>query len=191
MRSRSPTAAASLLSAHIGEPVELGGVARTVVGLVENPAELDDDFALVAPDADTATRFRACLLDVDDGAGVDPERFPARVRHHEDRWRLGHQRAVTATVVAAITLVMALVGFVAAAGFVVVAQRRQRQLGLLSAIGATERQLRLVMVANGAIVGAVAAVGRRDLGVIGWFAAAPWSRPRPTTASTGSRCRGR
>ena len=43
--------------------------------------------------------------------------------------------AVTATIVAAITLVMALVGLVAAAGFVVVAQRRQRQLGLLSAIG--------------------------------------------------------
>ena len=37
--------------------------------------------------------------------------------------------AVTATIVAAITLVMALVGLVAAAGFVVVAQRRQRQLG--------------------------------------------------------------
>ena len=61
--------------------------------------------------------------------------------------------AVTATIVAAITLVMALVGLVAAAGFVVVAQRRQRQLGLLSAIGASARQLRLVMIMNGAIVG--------------------------------------
>ena len=46
---------ASLLSAHIGERVELGGVARTVVGTVENPTELDDEFALVAPDTDTAT----------------------------------------------------------------------------------------------------------------------------------------
>ena len=66
--------------------------------------------------------------------------------------------AVTATIVAAITLVMALVGLVAAAGFVVVAQRRQRQLGLLSAISASARQLRLVMIMNGAIVGTVAAI---------------------------------
>ena len=73
----------------------------------------------------------------------------------------------------ATTLVMALVGLIAAAGFVVVAQRRQRQLGLLAAIGATERHLRLVMVANGAIVGAVAAVVGIALGVVGWIAAAP------------------
>ena len=82
--------------------------------------------------------------------------------------------AVTATIVAAITLVMALVGLVAAAGFVVVAQRRQRQLGLLSAIGASARQLRLVMIMNGAIVGTVAAIGGAILGVIGWIASAPW-----------------
>ena len=82
--------------------------------------------------------------------------------------------AVTATIVAAITLVMALVGLVAAAGFVVVAQRRQRQLGLLSAIGASARQLRLVMIVNGAIVGSVAAIGGAILGVVGWIATAPW-----------------
>ena len=69
---------------------------------------------------------------------------------------------------------MALVGLVAAAGFVVVAQRRQRQLGLLSAIGASARHLRLVMIVNGAIVGTVAAIGGAMLGVIGWIAAAPW-----------------
>ena len=48
------TGDASLLSAHIGERVELGGVARTVVGTVENPTELDDEFALVAPDTEHA-----------------------------------------------------------------------------------------------------------------------------------------
>ncbi len=73
----------------------------------------------------------------------------------------------------ATTLAMALVGLIAAAGFVVVAQRRQRQLGLLAAIGATERHLRLVMVANGAIVGVVAAVVGIALGVLGWIVAAP------------------
>ena len=50
--------AASLLSAHIGERVELGGVARTVVGMVENPTELDDEFALVAPGRRHRPRLR-------------------------------------------------------------------------------------------------------------------------------------
>ena len=71
------------------------------------------------------------------------------------------------------TLAMALVCLVASAGFVVVAHRRQRQLGLLAAIGATDRHLRLVMLANGVIVGVVAAVVGRCLGIGGWVAAAP------------------
>ena len=163
---------ASLLSAHIGERVELGGVTRTVVGTVENPTELDDEFALVAPDTNTPTESVRLL--VDDGFAVDPEQFPADVQHMRIDGGSDISGAVTATIVAAITLVMALVGLVAAAGFVVVAQRRQRQLGLLSAIGASSRQLRLVMIMNGAIVGTVAAIGGAILGVIGWIASAPW-----------------
>jgi putative ABC transport system permease protein len=56
------------------------------------------------------------------------------------------------------TVVLLLVALIAAAGFVVVAQRRLRQLGMLAAIGATQRHLRLVLLANGATVGAIAAV---------------------------------
>ena len=73
----------------------------------------------------------------------------------------------------ATTLVLGLVGLIAAAGFVVVAQRRQRQLGMLARSARRERHLRLVMVANGAIVGGVAAVVGVVLGVLGWIAAAP------------------
>ncbi len=68
---------------------------------------------------------------------------------------------------------MALVGLVAAAGFLVVAQRRQRQIGLVSAIGASDRHVRLVMVANGAIVGVLATVIGTAAGIAGWIAAAP------------------
>ena len=84
-----------------------------------------------------------------------------------------NKNAVAASVLVATTLAMALVCLIAAAGFVVVAHRRQRQLGLLAAIGATERHLRLVMLANGAIVGVSAAVVGGVLGVLGWIAAAP------------------
>ena len=83
------------------------------------------------------------------------------------------KQAVVAFVLIVVTLAMALVALIAAAGFVVVAQRRQRQLGLLAALGATERHLRLVMLANGVIVGVAAAVVGGALGILGWMVAAP------------------
>jgi hypothetical protein len=52
------------------------------------------------------------------------------------------------------TVALVLVALLAAAGFVVLAQRRPRQLGMLGAIGATEKRLRLTMAANGAALGA-------------------------------------
>ena len=74
---------------------------------------------------------------------------------------------------------------VAAAGFVVVAQRRQRQLGLLAAIGATDRHLRLVMLANGVVVGRRRRGGRRRRSAfVGWIVAGAARSKRP--AGTGS-----
>jgi hypothetical protein len=52
------------------------------------------------------------------------------------------------------------------ASFPVLAQRRLRALralGMLSAIGATERNLRLVMIVNGLVLGLAAAVAGRRL----------------------------
>ena len=71
------------------------------------------------------------------------------------------------------TVFIFLAALVAAAGFTVVAQRRLRQLGMLAAVGATERHLRLVLVANGVIVGAIAAVCGTVVGLALWGAAAP------------------
>jgi len=44
--------AAQLLNTRVGASLRLGGVDRTVVGLVENPAKLGDEFALLAPSPD-------------------------------------------------------------------------------------------------------------------------------------------
>ena len=55
------------------------------------------------------------------------------------------------------TVFLLLASLVAAAGFAVVAQRRLRQLGMLAAIGATQKHLRLVLLTNGAVVGVIAA----------------------------------
>ena len=40
---------ADLVGAEIGSTIDLDGVERTVVGIVENPNDLDDDFVLAAP----------------------------------------------------------------------------------------------------------------------------------------------
>src|SRR5215207_1192355 len=163
-------AVADLLSVEVGDRVELGDVDRTVVGLVEDPSDLDDDFALVAPgdkySADTLTLLFDSSRGGSGGPGT-PSSFDAPI---EGR---GDGGPVAAIVLVATTLAMVLVGLIAAAGFVVVAQRRQRQLGLLAAIGATERHLRLVMLANGAIVGTTAALVGGAIGVLGWMVVAP------------------
>ena len=87
-------------------------------------------------------------------------------------------RGSDATAAAAIVFGMAavamlLVCLVAAAGFIVIAQRRSRQLGLLAAVGATNQHLRLVMLANGVLVGVSAAVIGSVTALGAWFIARP------------------
>ena len=48
-RSPSPTGWPSLLALEIGSTLALDGRRRTVVGIVENPRKLSDEFALVSP----------------------------------------------------------------------------------------------------------------------------------------------
>ena len=79
---------------------------------------------------------------------------------------------------AVIVLVLAIfgllfVGMIAVAGFTVLAQRRLRALGMISALGATDRHVRLVMAANGAVVGALATLAGAVTGLLLWFAYAP------------------
>ena len=158
---------ADLLGTHIGDEVDLGGVRRTVVGEVENPRDLDDEFALVAPTTNDGADSLTVLVDTNNPEPSATTDAPAQAQLQLEVFG-DETTAVAAFVLVAITIAMALVGLIASAGFVVVAQRRQRQLGLLAAIGATPRHLRLVMLANGAIVGVIAAVigagvGRRRL----------------------------
>ena len=66
------------------------------------------------------------------------------------------------------------IGLVAVAGFTVLAQRRLRSLGMLSSLGATDKNVRLVMVANGAVVGVVGALPGGVIGLAAWIAYAPY-----------------
>lgn len=167
--------AADLLAATVADRIDLGGVARTVVGRVENPGDLNDEFALIAPSENAHADSLTLLIASDRPSGrTAPIPSGASGQTGFQIEGAGNTAsAVAASVLVATTLAMVLVAVIAAAGFVVVAQRRQRQLGLLAAIGATERHLRLVMLANGAIVGVSAALVGGVLGVLGWMAAAP------------------
>ena len=165
---------ASDLELGVGDTFEADGLpARTVVALVENPNDLDDEFALVAPDLSSAESV-AILVGGDDADLVrsfhpldDQASLEVRTRDSNEGI------AAAAGVLGVAELVLLLVSLVATAGFVVVAQRRLRQLGMLAAIGASERHLRLVMLANGAVVGTLAAVFGGTVGLLGWWLAAP------------------
>ena len=71
------------------------------------------------------------------------------------------------------TVGMLLIALVSVGGFTVLAQRRLRAIGMLESMGATDRNVRLVLEANGVIVGAVGAVVGFGLGLVAWLAYRP------------------
>ena len=68
---------------------------------------------------------------------------------------------------------MLLIALVAVGGFTVLAQRRLRSLGMLGALGATDRNIRLVVRVNGVLVGVVGALAGAVLGLAVWLAYRP------------------
>ena len=164
--------AAEQFNARVGDHITVDGVSRTVVGMVENPRNLDDEFALVSPSTALAGSTLNVLVGTDHpihtGSADDSNLHSFNITGRSD-----DSSAIVTLVIAAVTVSMALVGLIAASGFVVVAQRRQRQLGLLAALGATERELRLVLVAAGALVGIAAATVGTVVGLAAWLVTAP------------------
>ena len=140
----------------LGDMVEFGDVSATVVGFVENPTDLGDEFALVdyrdPPDVGLTPSFftRASMSELDEaihqavpGASIDG----STIEGPTDR-DIAKMLSTALT-----TFAMLLVGLLAASGFGVVARRRLRQYGMLGAIGASERNLRGAAAANGLFVG--------------------------------------
>ena len=166
---------AKLLQLDIGSTLALDGHRRKVVGIVENPRKLSDEFALLAPSSAGADYLNV-LVKGDDALvasffGPGDERPPAfqglRIEGND------HPEAPALAMFSVTTVFLMLASLVAAAGFAVVAQRRLRQLGMLAAIGATEKQLRFVLAANGAIVGTIAALVGTSAGLAAWVIFAP------------------
>ncbi len=158
---------ASELNLRVGDTWSSQG-GKTVVGIVQNPQSLLDEFALVPPGQVT----RPTTIDVFfDAPGVDPGRIGSNV---STPGSLTNNPINPDTIVLALaTIGMLLIALVSVGGFTVLAQRRLRAIGMLESMGATDRNVRLVLEANGVIVGAVGAVVGFGLGLVAWLAYRP------------------
>jgi putative ABC transport system permease protein len=168
---------ATLLQIDLGSTLALDGHRRTVVGLVENPRKLSDEFALVTPASAGAPDLVSVLVNAG-GASIESAMPAFIVSRGESSFRGSESRpteqaAETLAMFSVATVFLLLASLVAAAGFAVVAQRRLRQLGMLAAVGATRKHLRLVLLANGALVGAIATLLGTLAGLALWVAAGP------------------
>ena len=168
---------AALYGAHVGGTWQAAGTTWRVTGIVQNPSNLADEFALVAPGQVPHPSQVTMLLGsaaarqaISSGNATLPG-VPAATLSVPIGSASGLPPATIVLVVEVLGLVF--IGLVSVAGFSVMAQRRLRALGMLSAIGATERNLRLVMIANGLVVGVAAALAGAVLGLAAWFAYAP------------------
>jgi putative ABC transport system permease protein len=169
--------AATLYDAHVGGSWQAAGTTWRVTGIVQDPSNLADEFALVAPGQVTHPSQVILLLGstaARQAAGNDNGALPgipAAAVSTPNEQAGGISPAIPILLVEAVGLVF--IGLVSVASFSVMAQRRLRALGMLSAIGATGRHLRLVMVVNGLVVGVTAAVAGAVLGVAAWLAYVP------------------
>jgi len=171
---------ATTLNLTVGGTWTVNGRALRVVGVVENPQNLDDRaFALVAPGQNGASRrgpTSLTLLTNASGQAASAFRPPggsATGIISAGQTDAQRQRTQALAVLLLTTIGLTFIGLLAVAGFTVMAQRRLRALGMIGAIGATDRQVRRVMLANGTAVGTVGASVGVALGLASWFAFRP------------------
>lgn len=159
---------AARFDVSIGGTIELAGQRLPVVGLVENPTDLDDEFALLwsfdGLDIEPASVTSSFLIDAPiseiEAASVGPigvddpgEGVPS----------LRTLAALAMSVVVAIAMLQ--VALLAGVGFAVLGRRRSRQYGLLAATGATPRQIEQAAAASGLVTGVVGSAIGLGLGL--------------------------
>ena len=163
---------ARLFGLRVGGSWTVVGRTWQVVGTVENPLDLTDDFALVATGQIGPAGTVSVLSDYQPGPG---NRFS--LPSGQGMGIMGRGKPDTASVDALVlalgTIGLLFVGLMGVAGFTVMAQRRQRALGVLASLGATDKHVRLVMLADGAAVGLAGAIVGGVVGMAVWFALVP------------------
>ncbi len=170
-------AVATTFGLKVGSVWAANGRPLRVVGIVENPKNLEDAFGLV-PAGEITSPTSVTLLLKADGTGVMNFRLPAGGGSIQGVMASGatsaqQQRNKAIAVLLLATIGLTFIGLLSVAGFTVIAQRRLRALGMIGAIGATDRQVRRVMLANGVAVGVVGATAGVVVGLAAWFALTP------------------
>ncbi len=171
-------AVATTFSLKVGSTWSVNGRSLRVVGIVENPKDLQDAFGLVAPGEIASPSSLTLLFNCQRHAAAAPAascRFRNDPGDHDLGRQLGAGACATRRIAVLLlaTIGLTFIGLLSVAGFTVMAQRRLRALGMIGAIGATDRQVRRVMLANGAAVGVVGSVTGAAIGLAVWFALTP------------------
>lgn len=193
-------ALADVAGVDVGEALRLeDGTTLQVVGLSERPEQLREQVIHVSAAAPVALSLSEVLLATPDGQvpaptdGVrgrfrgrfaepmpDPELAPdegaprwlLETRADHEAERLGDAQRAVAVVVAGLAVVE--VALIAGASFAVSVRRRQRELGLLAAVGGGRRHVRQVVLLLGATTGVVGAALGVVVGLGLAVAAVPW-----------------
>jgi putative ABC transport system permease protein len=160
---------ASELNLRVGDVWHTEGMTLRVVGTVENPQSLLDEFALVVP-GDVANPSQTTVLF--DAHGVSASSLGSNVTTPAMAANPNVLNPSTIVLTLA-TLGMLLIALVSVGGFTVLAQRRLRAIGMVESMGATDKNVRLVMRANGVFVGVVGALAGFALGFLAWLAYRP------------------
>ncbi len=160
---------ASAFHLRVGDTWKVGGKERVVVGTVQNPQSLLDQFALVVPGQVTHPSAVSALFDA---LGVPPEAIGDNAQTPATVAQSNVLNPETISL-AALVLGMLLIALVSIGGFTVLAQRRLRSIGMLESTGATDRHVRLVVSANGTAVGLVGAILGFVIGFAAWLAYRP------------------
>lgn len=149
------------LSSKVGSEVTLTGEGEgplTVVGIVEDPNDLSRRLAVVAPGQVRKPSFVIGALRIDDTQLASLKtKFGDRLLRSAPIEPGGSRVASYFAIALLAGVAMLEVGLLCSAGFAVLARRRLRQFGMLSALGASERGLRVTMTVTGVIVGALGA----------------------------------
>jgi putative ABC transport system permease protein len=178
---------AKLAGVGIGDRVEIeDGPTTTVVGMVENPMYLDDRLVVLDPTATDIDESSATWL-IALPAGADPEAIVQSTIDAETGEQKvliqsrqgsgiqivgGDSTSFTILILGSLALVES--ALIASAAFAVSIRRRQRELGLLAATGATPRQLAGTVVIEGTLLGMLACIGGVAIGLAGAFGLSPF-----------------
>jgi putative ABC transport system permease protein len=201
---------ADRLAVDLGDRATVGTGDFEVVGVVENPTDLDDDFALVVDLDDVGVpveeRTTSYLIDASVGA-IEAESVGALGVEDPGQGIPPVRTLVAVAISVVVAVAMVQVALLSAAGFAVINRRRTRQYGLLAAIGSTPRAvsrsaagLGLETGLVGATLGAVGAVcavlaiaptlesqaGHRISVILPWWTVAPGFLAGVTAAAVAS-----